>query len=128
MSDAIQWPALLRRDGEVDIQIVESGDQWRRDTDLSGYDEPGLLVASDGRVYDLAYEPPSPYKRFLGHAGYQRPVRRDGGMTRPELLEFVGPHLGAVSDETWEEFRTAADEVGDHKLLEFTIDYLRSRL
>lgn len=125
MSSELRWPALLESHDEIDIVVIESLDRWEKDHDLSGYDQPGMLVASDGRVYDLVFEPRRRRLPWFGPHGYQRPISRERTMTREELYEFVGPILRELGENVWQRFEQETRDLHGDRLFEFAVSYLR---
>lgn len=112
----VVWPAILRADEEIDIVLVRSEDAWRRDTDLSGYDEPGTLVDSRGRVFRFVFHSNSRISIFFGgRRGYQEPVFQKRTMSAEELCNFVRPYLSAIGNPALSalEAISRADETSD---------------
>ena len=127
---ALTWPAFLRLADEVDITIVDSWDEWVRDHDLSGYDEPGVMVASDGEIFDLVFERDPQQPRWLGPKGFQRPVSRGQRMGPQELIAFVRPQVEALGPQALAELELLLNlhEARARALGPAVVDFLRKRL
>lgn len=104
----IAWPALLRLEYESDLTIVSSWEEWARDEDLSGFDEPGVLVATDGQVFELEFEPRARLFSWLGPKGFQSPVPTGQRMSSEQLLDFVRLQARALGAEVEEELNRLA--------------------
>lgn len=124
----IAWPAMLKLANEDDVLIVSSWEEWVRDHDLSGYDEPGVLIAGDGQVYDLKFEPKRQLLSWLGPKGFQRPVPRGERISTEELLEFLRPQVEALGTQTEAEIDRLAQNYDARSLPTKIIVYLKEML
>lgn len=90
--------------------VVGSWDEWLRDVDSSGFPETGTLVAIDGEVFDLVFEPVTDARRFFdGREGFLRPVARGERFTAAQWVDFVRPHVESLGPAAVKELEAIAD-------------------
>jgi hypothetical protein len=106
--ELVKWPAALRFDGESDVSIVQSDEEWTHDTDLSGYRQEGSLLDSAGNLFVLVFEPASGVSRFLDRRDYLRPVSAGKQLSIEDALEYLRPQARAYGPSILQQLQDLA--------------------
>jgi hypothetical protein len=120
------WPALRKEDDGDDLLVVESWEFWVRDTDLSGYDVGGRLIARDGAVFDLVFIPPATrWRRFLDDTGFLQPVPTGEHLDADQLVALVRAYVKGFPPPVIAEFAARVAAADEATLADTLIAFVR---
>lgn len=123
---SLVWPALLHRDGGDDLLVVENWEHWVRDTDLSGYDLGGRLIARDGAVFDLVFVPSAARRWwFECQTGFAQPVPTGEHLDADQLVALVRAYVNGFPSPVIAEFAARVAAADEGTLADTLITFVR---